>query len=175
MRWRGNECPLIWEDCCGDPKELKDRLTSIGKSQLIYGLSDREAIYVAFDAADGKVSESLIGEYADEGTAIEAMWGLIKLAQLKDETLEELRVSAEKMATLAFPEEKTKKTKQRRLVQVGREWGAGYVVRLATLPQIAQREGTGFVRSCPHRIRREEPSRGHPNVDGDEQSPPRSL
>lgn len=107
-----------------DPKELKDWLASINKGQLIHGLSDRETVYMVHDAATGKVSEFisdlltrdpqltwgrleelLIQEYANEWMAIEAMRGPMKLAQLKDETTRELGVRAEKLATLAFPEE----------------------------------------------------------------------
>lgn len=44
-------------------------------------------------------------KYADERAVIEAMRGLKKLVQLKDGTPGELEVRAEKVATLAFPEE----------------------------------------------------------------------
>lgn len=47
----------------------------------------------------------MIKEYADEGTAIEAMWRLIKLIQTKEETTTELGERATKLSTIAFPEE----------------------------------------------------------------------
>lgn len=47
----------------------------------------------------------LIGEYADEETAIEAMRSLMRLIQARDETPEELRTRTTKLAALAFPEE----------------------------------------------------------------------
>lgn len=74
----------------GNPKEVKDWLVSIEKGQLIYELSDRETVYVAFNAAvvtvlnfigdhmvmdphlSKDLEELLIGEYADEGMVIEA-------------------------------------------------------------------------------------------------------
>lgn len=44
-------------------------------------------------------------EYADEGTAIEAMGGLKKLVQIRVKTPGELGIRAEKISTLAFPGE----------------------------------------------------------------------
>lgn len=91
----------------------------IEKGKLIYELSDRETVYVAFNAAVGTVlnlvrdshltwkelEELLIEQYADEGTATETMRSLIKLVQLKEETPGELGIRVEKLTTLAFPEE----------------------------------------------------------------------
>lgn len=50
-----------------------------------------------------ELEELLVEEYANEETAIEAMRSLMKLVQIRGETLEKLGVRAEKMATLAFP------------------------------------------------------------------------
>lgn len=41
----------------GHPRDLKDWLASIRKGQLIYELSELESLYLAYNAADGKVSE----------------------------------------------------------------------------------------------------------------------
>lgn len=46
----------------------------------------------------------LVGEYADEGTAVESLRILIKLGQMKGESSEELGVRTEKLAALAFHE-----------------------------------------------------------------------
>lgn len=48
-----------------------------------------------------------IGEYADEGTAIEVMRSLMKLVHLRNKTTGELGVRSENLATLDFPEELT--------------------------------------------------------------------
>lgn len=47
----------------------------------------------------------LTQEFANEGTAIESMRALLKMAQLKDETPGELGTRAEKLFLLTFPEE----------------------------------------------------------------------
>lgn len=47
----------------------------------------------------------LVGEYADEGTAVEAIRSFMKLAQMKGESLGELGVKATKLSALDFPEE----------------------------------------------------------------------
>lgn len=84
-----------------NPKVLKDWLASLEKGQHTYELSNKETVYVAFDAAVATVSdfigyhlvgypqltwseleELLIKEYTIEGTAIEAMRSLMKLMQL---------------------------------------------------------------------------------------------
>lgn len=107
-----------------NPKEHEYWLVSIKKGQLIYELSDRETVYMVFNAVMRTVSkfigdclvrelrltwkeleELLIGEYADEGTLIEAMRSLMKLAQLRDKSAGELGVRVEKLATVAFLEE----------------------------------------------------------------------
>lgn len=107
-----------------NPKDLKDWLASLEKGWLIYELSNREMVYIGFNAAVGTVSdfigdhlvrgphltwkvleELLIGEYADEGTAIEAIRSFMKLVQLRNKNPGELGVRTEKLATLAFPEE----------------------------------------------------------------------
>lgn len=51
-----------------------------------------------------ELKELVIKEYNDEGTAIEAMTGLVELVQLKDKTHRELRAKAEGLAVVAFPE-----------------------------------------------------------------------
>lgn len=40
-----------------NPRELKDWMASIGKGQLIYELSERETLYLAYNATERKVSE----------------------------------------------------------------------------------------------------------------------
>lgn len=52
----------------------------------------------------------LIGEHVNEGTAAETMRSLIKLAQARDKSLEELETRAMKLSALAFPEEVRKYT-----------------------------------------------------------------
>lgn len=102
---------------------MKDWVASIRKEQFIYKMFKKDTVYVAFNAAEGPVSkiqrgssgkgslvdlekeELLVEEYADEGTTIEAMRGLMKLVQVRGETPGELRVRAKKLATLVFPEE----------------------------------------------------------------------
>lgn len=44
-----------------DPRELKDWLASIGKGQIIYELSERGRLYLAYNAVDGNVSEFIKG------------------------------------------------------------------------------------------------------------------
>lgn len=99
----------------GEPKGI-DRLVSVNREGMahIYKLFNRETVLVAFTFAVGTVSkflrslvlvELLIGEYADEGTAIADMRILMKVVQLKDETSGELGVRAEKMVILALPGE----------------------------------------------------------------------
>lgn len=52
-----------------------------------------------------RLEKLFVGEYADEGTAIEAMRCLMKLTHLKNETPPGLWVRTKKLVTLAFPEE----------------------------------------------------------------------
>lgn len=44
----------------------------------------------------------LIGEYTDEGTAIEAMRGFMRLGQAKNENLGELRGTSNKIVSLGL-------------------------------------------------------------------------
>lgn len=108
----------------GNPRELKDWLATIRKGQLIYELSEKDTLYLAYNAAEGGVSEFiynylmgdaeltwaeledlLIREFADEATAIEAMRSLMTLAQWKGESPGDLGVRAERLASLAFTNE----------------------------------------------------------------------
>lgn len=70
---------------------MKDWLASIGKGQLIYELSEKEAFngLVSKFIGDHLARDSwltwkeLKEEYADEGTVIDAMRSLIKLVQIR--------------------------------------------------------------------------------------------
>lgn len=103
-------------------------MTIIGKRQRIYELFEK-TVYLVYDEAEGPVSEFigghlardpqltwteleglLVGEYADEGTAVEAMRSLMKHAHVKDESPGELGTRAMKLSTLVFPEEIRKDT-----------------------------------------------------------------
>lgn len=107
----------------GSGKEFRNWLTILEKSRTIYELSDQETLYLAYDATKGKASEFVRGllenhprlaweevkklltkEFADEGTAIEAMRALLKLTQLREETPGELGARAGRLSSLAFPE-----------------------------------------------------------------------
>lgn len=75
-------------------------MVSIGKGQLIYELSESKTLYLAYNATEGlgeqlarnsqvnwtELKEILETKYADEGTALEAMRALMKLAQSKGES-----------------------------------------------------------------------------------------
>lgn len=52
-----------------------------------------------------ELEELLVGEYADEGMAVEAMRSLIKLAQMKGKSPRELGVRVTKLSAFTFPEE----------------------------------------------------------------------
>lgn len=52
----------------------------------------------------------LIVEHVDEGTAVEIMRSLMKLAQARDKSLEELETRVIKLSVLAFSEEVRKST-----------------------------------------------------------------
>lgn len=107
----------------GSPKSFRNWLAILDKSRVIYGLSDQEIMYVVYDATRGKALEYIKGplasephltwerleelltrEFADKGTAIEAMRALLKMTQLRDETPGELRARAEKLSSVAFPD-----------------------------------------------------------------------
>lgn len=87
----------------GSKRDFKNWLAILEKSRVIYGLLDVETLYLAYSATTGKTSEFVKGlltsephlpwerlkelltrEFADEGSAIEAMRALLKLMQLRD-------------------------------------------------------------------------------------------
>lgn len=121
----------------GSPKSFKNWLAILDKSRVIYGLSDQETLYLAYDATRGKASEYikgllasephltwerleelLTGEFADGGTAMEAMRALLKMTQLRDETTGELGARAEKLSSVAFPDVKNNAVMQAQLADL---------------------------------------------------------
>ena len=58
----GMRLPLVK----GDPTELQEWIQSIQKKQVIYGLSDREIVLLAYEAATGQVSKYVGGFYRED-------------------------------------------------------------------------------------------------------------
>ena len=108
----------------GDPLELNEWMKAIDKKKLIYGLTDKEIILLAFETAirapsdfiqkkmmEGpgltwaQLREELQAEYAGEPSALEAMRSLAEVRQRENETLVELGERIRGLSLLAYPQE----------------------------------------------------------------------
>ena len=113
----------------GDPLELNEWMKAIEKKKLIYGLTDREIILLAFETAirapsnfiqkkmlegpgltRAQMREELQAEYAGEPSALEAMRSLAEVRQKEDETLVELGERIRELSLLAYPQEDIRST-----------------------------------------------------------------
>ena len=113
----------------GDSLELNEWMKAIDKKKLIYGLTDKEIILLAFETAirapsdfiqkkmmEGpgltwaQLREELQAEYAGEPLVLEAMRSLAEVRQRENETLVELGERIRGLSLLAYPQEDIRST-----------------------------------------------------------------
>ena len=113
----------------GDPLNLNEWIKAIEKKRLVYGLTDKEIILLAFETAVGapsdfiqkrmlegpgltwaQMKEELQAEYTGEPSALEAMRSLAEVRQKEDETVVELGERIRGLLLLAYPQEDIRST-----------------------------------------------------------------
>ena len=113
----------------GDSLKLNEWIKAIEKKRLVYGLTDKEMILLAFETVVGapsdfiqkrmlegpgltwaQMKEELQTEYAGEPSALEAMRSLAEVKQKEGETLVELGERIRGLSLLAYPQEDIRST-----------------------------------------------------------------
>ena len=121
----------------GRDMQVQDWISAIEKKALIYEISDKDKVMLAYDHAEGVVNDfirgalrelpdiewnnfkdELMSYFANEATSVDAMRTLMVLRQERGQTLQELANRAHNLAKLAYGEAKDTAVLQAQLAEL---------------------------------------------------------